>query len=74
MQRLLANLLGGLAHGGHEATLRKFSNFSRIEITTVVAYLPLLKPILNLPPVLRYALSTFSGNLRSAPRQSIVLI
>jgi len=37
MRRLPANLLGGLAHGGHEATLRKFSGFSGTEIMTVVA-------------------------------------
>ena len=74
MQRLQANLLGGLAHGRHEATLRKFSNFSSIEITTVVAYLSLPKLILDLSPVLRYALSTFSGNLGFALRQSFVLI
>lgn len=74
MCRLSANLLGGLAHGGHAATLRKFFSFSRIEIMAVGAYLPLLKPTLNLPTVLRYALSIFSGNLRSAPQQSIALI
>jgi len=36
MRQLSANLLGGLAHGGHAATLRKISSFSRIEIATTV--------------------------------------